>query len=174
VHWTITLEPRATGWLDASFHTQFRELMLHAAARQGLLSPIYVLMPDHMHLMWMGLELASDQINGVRFLRKYLQIEFDRRNLSGRETYQLQKQSHDTVLREEERKRGAFASACTYILDNPVREGLVTQAGEWKWIGTVLPGYPDVHPLEKDFWPLFWKLYTEQREPGNAPPLPPF
>ena len=55
VHWTITLERRATGWLDDLFHLHFRELLLHAAARQGLLCPAYVLMPDHIHLLWMGL-----------------------------------------------------------------------------------------------------------------------
>ena len=33
VLWTITLERRATGWLDDRFHLHFRELLLHAAAR---------------------------------------------------------------------------------------------------------------------------------------------
>jgi len=79
VHWTITLEDRTQGWLDALFHAQFRELLLHAASRQGLFCPTYILMPDHMHLVWMGLRLASDQINGMRFFRKYLQLEFSRR-----------------------------------------------------------------------------------------------
>jgi len=27
VHWTITLEHRAVGWLDGPFHTQFRGLL---------------------------------------------------------------------------------------------------------------------------------------------------
>ena len=72
VHWTITLERRATGWLNTSFHACFREMPLHAAARETLLCPAYVLMPDHLHLVWMGLKLASDQINAMRFLRKYL------------------------------------------------------------------------------------------------------
>ena len=35
VHWTLPLFDRAIGWLNASVHTQFRELMLHAAAREG-------------------------------------------------------------------------------------------------------------------------------------------
>ena len=51
---------------------------------------------------------------------------------------------------------------------------LAVQARDWPWLGAVVPGYPDVHPLEEDFWPLFWKLYEQQREPGNPPPLPPF
>ncbi|MBI2929155.1 MAG: hypothetical protein HYY24_26115 [Verrucomicrobia bacterium] len=174
VHWTITLERRAQGWLDASFHAHFRELLLHAAAREGLLCPSYVLMPDHMHLLWMGLRLSSDQINIMRFLRKYLQLELTRRNSSAAPPFELQKQAHDTVLREEERKRGAFASACFYVLNNPVRAGLVKQARDWPTLGAVAPGYPDVHPLDEDFWPLFWKLYAQHREPGNPPPLPTF
>jgi hypothetical protein len=36
VQWTITLERRATGWLDDRFHLHFRELLLHAAAREGI------------------------------------------------------------------------------------------------------------------------------------------
>ena len=174
VHWTVTLELRATGWLDDSFHGRFRELMLHAATREVLFCPAYILMPDHIHLVWMGLELNSDQINGMRFLRKQLQAEFTKRDSPGKPPYQLQKQSHDNVLREEERKRGAFAATCFYILDNPVRAGLVATAREWAWKGAVLPGFPDLHPLEEDFWPLFWKLYLNRRQKANPPVLPPF
>jgi len=36
VHWTLPVFDRATGWLSDSFHALFRELMLHAAAREGL------------------------------------------------------------------------------------------------------------------------------------------
>ena len=32
----------------------------------------YCLMPDHLHLVWMGLKLESDQLNGMAFLRKHL------------------------------------------------------------------------------------------------------
>jgi hypothetical protein len=31
-------------------------------------------MPDHMHMVWMGVKLASDQINGMRFLRKHMPL----------------------------------------------------------------------------------------------------
>lgn len=47
--------------------------MLHAAAREGLFCPAYCLMPDHLHLVWMGLRLDSDQLNGMSFLRTYLE-----------------------------------------------------------------------------------------------------
>ncbi|MBP9902180.1 MAG: hypothetical protein KBH45_12015, partial [Verrucomicrobia bacterium] len=98
VQWTIPLEHRATGWLDETFHLHFRELLLHAAAREGLFCPVYVLMPDHLHLLWMGLRGDSDQRNAMIFLRKHLAAELARRSPTGVE-FELQKQSHDSVLR---------------------------------------------------------------------------
>ena len=47
--------------------------MLHAAAREGLFCPAYCLMPDHLHLVWMGLWLETNQLNGMAFLRTYLE-----------------------------------------------------------------------------------------------------
>jgi len=73
VHWTLSTHDRATGWLTERFHARFRELMLHAAAREGLFCPAYCLMPDHLHLVWMGLRLDSDQLNAMSFLRTYLE-----------------------------------------------------------------------------------------------------
>ena len=70
VFWTHTLEPRATGWLDDPFHREFRETLVHAGAKYHLFCPVYCLMPDHFHVVWMGLRLASDQLNATRFLRK--------------------------------------------------------------------------------------------------------
>ncbi len=163
VLWTITLEPRATGSLEDGFHSRFRELLLHAAAREGLFCPAYVLMPDHLHLLWLGLRAASNQQDAMRFLRKYLQREFTRCSPAGVE-YQLQKQSHDSVLTGQDRTRGALARACFYVLDNPRRKGLVAHPRDWPHLGAVVPGYPFLHPLDESFWPDFWKFYEAQRE----------
>jgi putative transposase len=171
IHWTITLEHRATGWLDDLFHAEFRELLLHAAAREGLFCPAYVLMPDHIHLVWMGLRVDSDQRNAMKFLRKHLGPALARRAPTGIE-FELQKQSHDSVLREQDRLRGAFAKACFYVLDNPREAGLVPHPRAWRFLGAVVPGYPFLHPLEEDFWELFWKLYAQHREPMPTEPPP--
>ena len=39
VHWTLSMALRGTGWLNETFHARFREVMLHAAVREGLLCP---------------------------------------------------------------------------------------------------------------------------------------
>jgi putative transposase len=167
VFWTNTLEERARGWLSPSFHCSFRELMLHAAAREDLFCPAYCLMPDHLHLIWMGMRRESDQLNAMKFLRTYLEP-----SLSGGRKWQHQ--THDHVLRGKERMRNAFASFCFYTLANPVRAGLVKRESEWPYNGAVVPGYPTVHPLADGYWELFWKLHLERRNSQSpSPPAPP-
>ena len=157
VHWTLTVFNHGTGWLNESFHWQFRELLLHAAAREGLFCPVYCLMPDHLHLVWMGLRADSDQKNGMAFLRTHLEPLLA--------PHRFQPQAFDRVLREEDRKRNAFAKVCFYILDNPVSGRLVAEPGAWLFCGAVIPGYPKLHPLADGFWKKFWQILAEAREP---------
>jgi putative transposase len=161
VHWSLSIANRETGWLDDSFHARFREIMLHAAARQRMLCPIYCLMPDHLHLVWMGLGRDSDQRNGMKFLREHL-APFLR-------PCRFQHQAHDHVLRERERTRNAFVSICHYILENPFEAELVSREKSWPFCGAIVPGYPTLHPLKDDFWRKFWKIYLDLRDPdaGN-------
>jgi len=167
VHRTLSISNRRRGWLDQGFHTHFREIMLHAAVREGLLCPVYCLMKDHLHLVWMGLRHDTDQLNGLAFLRTHLEplMAPDR----------FQHQAHDHVLKDEERRRNAFASVCTYILENPVRGELVKSADAWPFNGAVVPGYPTLRPAQNDYWRKFWKLYGAMKhaDAGNIvrPPI---
>ena len=161
VHWTLPVANRRTGWLNEKFHCGFRELVLHTAAREGLLCPTYCLMPDHLHLVWLGLRLDSDQKNGMSFLRTHLEPLLY--------PSKFQHQAHDHVLRQEERRRDAFARVCAYVLQNPVNEKLIEPPQEWPFCGAVIPGYPTLHPLQVDFWCKFWKCYATLKAPdaGN-------
>jgi putative transposase len=75
VLWTLTMFDRATSWLSTGLHSKFRELMFHVMAREELVCPIYCLMPDHIHLVWMGLLRESDQFKGMAFFRRYFEPE---------------------------------------------------------------------------------------------------
>jgi REP element-mobilizing transposase RayT len=154
VHWTLSISKRRRGWLDDKFHASFRELVLHTAAREGLLCPAYCLMPDHLHLIWMGLRLDSDQRNGMAFFRTHLEPKLV--------SAKFQHQPHDHVLKQEERRRNAFATVCHYILDNPLRAGLVEHSNDWLFQGALVSGYPNSNPLDDDFWPRFWKSISKQ------------
>jgi REP element-mobilizing transposase RayT len=159
VFWTMPVAYRTRGWLSETFHATFRELLLHAATREGLLCPAYCLMPDHLHLVWMGLRRDTDQRNGIKFLRAHLS-RFLR-------PARFQHQAHDRVLKPEERQRHAFSVACAdYVLLNPLKAGLVKTPRDWPYLGAVVPGYPRLDPLDGRFWPWLWKHYYAVREPG--------
>jgi REP element-mobilizing transposase RayT len=156
VHWTLTLQDRATGWLKDSFHSDFRELMLHAAVRESLLCPTYCLMLDHLHLVWMGTNRESDQLKGMAFLRTHLEPLLT--------PHRFQHQPYDNVLRDKERERGAFAKVCSYILANPQRKELVKKPHDWRFRGAIVPGYPRLDPFEDDYWEKFWRIYGRRFE----------
>jgi REP element-mobilizing transposase RayT len=157
VHWTLPIAQRGTGWLNAAFHAHFREIMLHAAAREGLYCPTYCLMPDHLHLVWLGLRRESDQRNGMKFLREQLAPAL--------RPQRFQHQAHDHVLRESERQKRVFSKVCFYIVDNARKAGLVARPEDWPYAGAIVPGYPAMSPLAEKFWPLFWKLYASALAP---------
>jgi len=156
VHWQMTVQDRVEGWLKPGFHARFREILLHTMARHDLICPIYCLMPDHMHLLWMGVSNDSDQKQAAKFFREHLNPLLARSVPGTR----FQKQAYDHVLRQSERGPDAVREMAWYIQQNAVRAELVTAASEWPFLGSMLPGYPTLHPLHEKFWERFWKIRT--------------
>ncbi len=165
VFWTHPIAERGTGWLHPGFHQAFREIALHAAIRENLLCPIYTLMPDHLHLVWMGVGPDSNQLRACGFLRRYLEPRLG--------PHRFQPQAHDHVLRESERHRNAFAATCAYIADNPVRARLGATGAGWEFTGCLLPGYVDLHPLAADYWEKFWRVYGAATRRGRVGKMTP-
>jgi putative transposase len=115
-------------------------------------------MPDHLHLVWMGLRLDTDQINGMAFLRTHLEPALA--------PAIFQPQAQDQVLLEEQRKRNAFAKVCFYIAANPVRAKLIGEKETWPFTGCIIPGYPKLNPPAEDYWSKFWKIFPKLRQPN--------
>lgn len=152
VFWTLTTEGKQRGWLTNKFHLRFREMLLHASARENLICPVYVLMPDHVHLLWLVLADTSRQRVAMAFLRTHIKPQ----------PAEWQHQPHDSVLKEAERECGAFQTLANYILQNPVRAKLVEQTSDWPHFGALAVGYPDLHPLQESYWDKFWKIYQQK------------
>lgn len=158
----MTIDRRATGWLDALHHARFREWLLHALGRHGVVCPVYCLMPDHAHFLWAGMGGASDQREAARLLRRAWNGGLERSD------HALQRQSHDHVLRWDERRSDAVAAAANYVLENPVRAGLVTAWRDYPFSGAMVPGYPSLDPREGGYWDLFWRIYTLREAQGES------
>lgn len=151
VHWSMTIEERATGWLTPAFHAACREVLVHTGFKHQLACPVYCLMPDHVHLLWLGYAPECDQLAAAAFFRKHAN------RLLAPHRFQLQ--GYDHVLRDRERERNAFETAANYILQNPVRKGLVEEDAAYAYAGCVLPGYPELRLGMVDYWERFWRAY---------------
>ena len=166
MHWTMTVEERCQGWLSERWHRQFREILLHTLARHRLVCPIYCVMPDHLHLVWVGVEATSDQVLAARFFRRHTN-----ELLAPRE---WQRQAYDNVLGPNDRAEAAFQKVCGHILENPVRAGLVADWADYAFSGAMMPGFPTLSLRRDDYWMIFWQVYgetvnEEEKRSGKLP-----
>ena len=140
------------GWLDESFHASFRDAFARIAAERQIGCLACCLMPDHMHLLLCGLSDESDQTLFVRALRREL----------GKILVPIswQKQPFDNVLREKDRSEDALLTVARYIIENPVRAGLVKVATDWAYAGAWLPDSGWMDSCAVDFGVKFWAEYN--------------
>jgi hypothetical protein len=162
VHWTINVLDRRVGWLSGLFLYRFRELLTHTLFRYGLVCPVYCLMPDHMHLVWMGITQGSDQLNAMKHFRPRCDESLKRIG------YSLQDQAYDHVLKEEECRQNEFRNLIEYIARNPERADLVEcdDYRKYAYTGVLVPGYPELRIFDVDFWNRFDKIVSNLRAYG--------
>ena len=162
VHWSITILGRKRGWLSVPFLYRFRELLTHTMFRYGLACPVFCLMPDHMHLVWMGLCDSSDQLNALKHFRKRCNDSLQRIE------FELQDQAYDHVFKPEERRDTEFRNVCEYIARNPERAGLVEadEYASYRFSGCLVPGYPELRPFGHGYWDQFDKIISFLRKQG--------
>ena len=166
VHWTMTIENRKTGWLVPIFYYKFRELLTHTMFRYKICCPIFCLMPDHMHLLWLGVSPDSDQRLAMKFLRGQLNLVLNAFEV------QLQDQPYDHVLDHEETQPFALENLVEYIARNPERKQLVRPDGFrlYKYTSCLVPGYPNLDPFQDDFWDRFDSLVSQLRRQWSTNP----
>jgi REP element-mobilizing transposase RayT len=88
----------------------------------------YCLMPDHVHLLLEGVVGPADLGEAMRSWKQRTGYEWKRR--CGVPLWQ--EGFHDRVLREED----DTPAVIRYVLENPVRAGLVAAAADYPWIGS--------------------------------------
>ncbi|MEZ5323530.1 MAG: hypothetical protein R3F19_00470 [Verrucomicrobiales bacterium] len=167
VHWSLTIDQRKCGWLDREVHLHFRELLVHTSFRYGICCPMYCLMPDHMHLLWVGWRENADQRVAMKFFRSQIN-----RLLLKPRVCVLQKQGYDRVLRGQQRSPDGLGDVAAYIRANPVRAGLCDDSKDYRFAGCVMPGYPELDIDADDYWPRFWRIYWKLRDDDDSSASP--
>ncbi len=71
-------------------------------------------MPDHLHLLWVGILDKCDQRHAARFFRRQMNLALARLGVEfQKQGVEFQKQPYEHVLKDEERQETAFAAvAC--------------------------------------------------------------
>jgi putative transposase len=126
---TICADQRAPVFLDIEFGQFVAAQFLIFAERFGFELIAYCVMPDHMHGLLAG---QSDDSFLEPCLRRYKQFtgydwKHERRHL----TRLWQEGFHDRILRDNDPTEGVIR----YILENPVRAGLVNDPREYPLVG---------------------------------------
>lgn len=123
---------RATGWnalfVDDDDRTYFLVLLRGAIQRFGWRCDLYCLMGTHYHLI---VEAALPELSrGMHRLNGLYASEFNGRHQRRGRLLADRFASH--VIRDE----AHHEAAREYVLQNPVRAGLVKTASEWRWTGS--------------------------------------
>jgi len=108
----------------------------------------YCLMPDHLHMLLEGTSPTADFREAMRQWKQ--QTARSWKMHTGQRLWQAG--YHERVLRESDDTRAVVA----YLLNNPVRAGLVAAAKEWPWIGSSTYTVADLATHVGD-WRPSWK-----------------
>ena len=105
--------------------------ILHACSSRQFAALAYVFMPDHLHLLVEGTAPDADFRTFMRYLRRRMALEYRRCTLLDL----WQDGYFERVLRHDE----ATPQVIAYILENPVRAGLVQDPAEYPFAWTIDP-----------------------------------
>ena len=118
VSFTLCVKDRSPLFLEPTIVNIFSELLVDSAKKFYCMIPAYCFMPDHLHIIVEG---TQEEINLLRFINHYKQKTgfWMSKNQPG---VSWQKNFFDHIIRKDEN----LQSMIRYILENPVRKGLVS------------------------------------------------
>ena len=139
---TICTHQRKTVFCDAQLVGDVLGTIRHNARDHAFENVAHCFMPDHIHLIARG---TSENADLQAFMARWKQIAgFDYKRATGNRLWQ--ESYFDHVLRDDEETWRAVK----YILENPVRKGLVEHFKDYPFCGS------DVYTLD-ELNDLFWK-----------------
>ena len=126
---TLCIKNRVNIFIDEAIVSTFVEILKESIKKYECKNYIYLFMPDHLHLILEGISENSDLWGAVKYFKQKTGYWFSRNCNNVR----WQKDFYDHILRKEEDLRKHIR----YILDNPVRKGLVENWENYKFKGSI-------------------------------------
>ena len=107
-----------------------------SAGQERFAIPAYCFMPDHLHLL---VEAQAESSDCRRFIARAKQFSgFHYKRAFGHQLWQ--RYGYERALRNDE----STLAVAKYILENPVRAGLVTRVEDYRFAGSRMFALPDI------------------------------
>jgi putative transposase len=129
VSFTLCIKNRLPLFANADIVSTFVEILEEVAAKYSCVIPAYCFMPDHVHLIVSGNEDDADNLKFLTAFKQKTGFWMSRNHIEAR----WQKDFFDHVIRKDENLSALIA----YILDNPVRKGLVADWRDYPFKGSI-------------------------------------
>jgi REP element-mobilizing transposase RayT len=129
VVFTLCIKGSVKVFIDPDIVNIFIGFLTSAVIRSGCIIPGYCFMPDHQHLIIMGTNNDSDILKAIIAYKQRTGYWMSR----NRRGMRWQKDFYDHLIRTDER----LATHVRYILDNPVRKGLVSSWEHYPYRGSI-------------------------------------
>ena len=136
---TISVSERQPVFADPSLVHECVQLLGERAEEMNVSIIAYCFMPDHLHLL-LYVDEGGDIVDFVRDFKGRTTRLFWQRNLHGSV---WQRSFYDHVLRE----RDDPMKHIRYIIENPVRAGIVESFYEYPWCGSF-----ECDVMDPEFW----------------------
>ncbi len=125
---TICTFQRREAFVDSILNRTLLALLANHAQREHVILHAYCLMPDHIHLL---VEMPGDGLSLSDWVGRIKGLSAGLSRRMGLKGKLWQGRFYDHVLRREE----SIEQVAEYIVNNPVRKGLVVKWEEYPWAG---------------------------------------
>src|SRR4030042_916866 len=118
VAFTLCVKERAAIFQDSELVNTFIRLLGEIVKKYKCKIPVYCFMPDHVHLIITGIDEKVDLLKVVSLFKQKTGFWMAKNRLGA----YWQKDFFDHVIKKDE----SISTNIKYILDNPVRKGIIT------------------------------------------------
>ncbi|MBY0495918.1 MAG: transposase [Cyanobacteria bacterium] len=154
---TICVDKRSPVFLDIELGRYIVAQLLIFAEQFGFEVIAYCVMPDHIHVLLAG---QRDDSFLLPFLKRYKQATgYNWKHERNHRSRLWQEGYYDRILRDHDPTEGVIR----YILENPVRAGIIEDAREYALIGAANYDIDDLL-LSAMLWRPDWKSTRPRRD----------
>jgi putative transposase len=129
VSFTLCLKDRFPLFKSTSIIDIFEKFLRYEVEQSDCIIPVYCFMPDHQHLVVTGINPDSDTLNLINRYKQRTGYWLAQNQVNA----SWQKDFFDHVLRKDE----GLVNVARYILENPVRRGLVANWQDYPFKGAI-------------------------------------